>query len=361
MKHCVSVMLLVIFCQAHIAHAEPYLAIKKGLKCLACHSSPSGAGKRTPYGNLFAATEMPAHKLPGKAANFWSGEISKYLAVGGDVRAAWNRIDVPGQAATEDAALSEILSYAELRPMPKYLTLYIDAKIAPDDVTVREQYARLSTQSGRIYLQAGEFFLPYGWRIQDDDAFIRQVSGINFNTPDSGWQLGWEQGNWSSQFAVSRGTAGGPEVDSGKQYSLRVSRVVSKWRVGGSVNFNDSALGDRQMQNIFAGLRTGRVAWLGEVDLIIDKGLSGGRRELWVALLEANISLGQGHNLKLTYEHFDPDGDIAENEQNRYSVVWEYSPIRFLQSRIGLRNFEGIPQNSAQNREQWFIELHLPF
>lgn len=339
--------------------AEPYLAVQKGLKCLLCHTSPSGGGKRTAYGNIFAQAELPGHTLD--LGDFWSGELSRYLAVGGDVRGGWNRIDVPGQPNSEDTALQEFLAYLEVRPLPQHLTLYVDAKLRPEDPIVREQYVRLSTADGRWFVRGGKFFLPYGLRLQDDDAFIRQVGGINYNTPDSGWELGYEAGKWSAQLAVTRGTAGGPEVDSGKQYSLRLSHVTPKWRLGGSLNFNDTVFGDRQMQNVFAGLRTGRVAWLAELDRIIDDGTPTGSRRLWASLFEANISVKRGHNLKLTFEYFDPDADVAENEQNRISVVWEYFPTQFLQGRLGYRVYDGIPQNPAQNRAQLFFELHLPF
>jgi hypothetical protein len=342
--------------------AEPYLAVKEGLKCVACHTSPSGGGKRNAFGNLFAQKTLPARTLGSNdPANFWSGEVFKYLAIGGDIRGGWSRIEVPGQPATTDTKFDEFLAYAEITAIRNYLTLYFDAKLAPDDPEIREQYLRLSLASGRFYLKGGEFFLPYGFRLQDDSAFIRQISGINYNTPDTGFEVGWEQGRWSTQFAVTRGTAGGPETDSGKQYSLRVSHVRSRWRVGGSLNFNDSDAGNRQMQNIFAGLRTGRVAWLAELDYIIDEGTPTGRRVFWVSLLEANVALARGHNLKLSFEFFDPDNDVAENEQNRSSLVWEYFPFQFVQSRLGYRKSNGIPQNPAQNAEQFFLELHLLF
>jgi len=339
--------------------AEPYLAVKKGLKCGTCHTSPSGGGKRTVYGNVFAQTELPGRTLD--LGKLWTGELGKYLAVGADIRGGWNRIDVPGQPKTSNTDLEEFLAYVELRPFPKYLTIYVDAKLGPEDAVVREQYLRLSTEYGKWAIKVGEFFLPYGLRLQDDNAFIRQVTGINYNTPDSGWELGFEQDKWSAQLAVTRGTAGGPEVDSGKQYSLRVSHVTPKWRVGGSLNFNDTIFGDRQMQNVFGGLRTGRVAWLAEFDYIIDDGTPTGRRELWASFIEANILLKKGHNLKLTFEYFDPDDEVSENEQNRISAVWEFFPIQFVQTRLGYRVYDGIPQNSAQNREQLFLELHLLF
>jgi hypothetical protein len=340
------------------ALAEPYLAVQKGLKCGVCHTAPSGGGKRTVYGNIFAQSELPQYTLD--LGDLWTGELGKYLAIGGDIRGGWNQIDVPGQPKTSDTDLDEVLAYAEIRPVPRYLTVYLDAKLRPDDPFFREQYVRLSTADNGWYIQGGEFFLPYGLRLQDDGAFIRQVTGINFNTPDTGWQLGLEQGAWTAQFAVTRGTAGGPEVDSGHQHSLRVSYVTPKWRAGGSFNFNDSKFGDRQMQNIFGGLRWGRVAWLAELDYIIDYETSTGRRQSWASLMEANITLSKGQNLKLTLEYYDPDTDVSEDQQNRYSIVWEYSPLQFVQARTGYRRYDGIPQNTVQNREQLFVELHVP-
>lgn len=339
--------------------AEPYIAVQKGLKCVACHVAASGGGKRTAYGNIYAQTELAARTLD--MGKLWTGEVGKYLAFGGDLRASYQRVDVPGQPSSKGSDLDELLAYAEIKPFPKYLTLYVDARLRPDDPVIREQYARLALPGGRWSVRAGEFFLPYGIRLQDDDAFIRQVGGINFNTPDTGWEIGYEEGPWSAQLAVTRGTAGGPEVDSGKQYSLRVAHVNSRWRVGGSFNMNDAAAGDRQMQNVFAGLRTGPVAWLAEFDYIIDEGLPGGRRKLRASLIEANYGYRKGHNLKLGFEWFDPDDDVAEDEQNRISLVWEYNPMQFVQARIGYRNYSGIPQNPVQNREQLFAEVHLGF
>jgi hypothetical protein len=341
------------------ARAEPYIAVQKGLKCTSCHTSPAGGGKRTNYGIVFAQAELPARTLD--MGDLWTGEIGRYLAVGGDIRGGWNRLDVPAQASVSDTELEEFLAYVEIKPFPKYLMLYVDARLRPDDPEIREQYARLTLPDGRWSIQGGEFFLPYGLRLQDDEAFIRRVSGINFNTPDIGWQLNYEEGAWSAQLAVTRGTAGGPELDSGKQYSVLIGHVKNRWRVGGSFNFNDSRLGDRQMQNVFGGIRTGPVAWLAEIDYIIDSGTPTGKRRSWATLIEANYNFRKGHNLKSTVEWFDPDVDVSEDEQNRFSILWEYTPVQFLQARFGYRDFSGIPQNPAQNREQLFAELHLFF
>src|SRR5207342_2957234 len=126
--------------------------------------------------------------------------------------------------------------------------------------------------------------------------------------------------------AVSNGTAGGPEVDSGKQWSLRTEYVQSRWRAGASFNYNDFDIGSRRMQNVFAGLRTGPVSWLAEADYIVEESESP-QRETWAGLLEANWLLRKGHNLKLTAEHLDPQGGSSANQQMRLSAVYEYTPL----------------------------------
>ena len=354
---------LVLLVAAAKTSAEPYLAIQKGMKCMVCHTSPTGGGKRTAYGNVFAQQEMAARLLGAEDGKYkyWTGELTRWLAVGADLRGSWEELRTPGQPDSYATELQEMLAYAELRLWPDRLMVYVDARLRPDDPLVREQYLRLSTADGRFYLKGGQFFLPFGLRLQDDETFIRQVPGINFNTPDTGWEMGAELGDWSAQFAITRGTAGGPEVDSGKQYSLLVSRVWPNWRIGGSFNLNDAAVGDRQMQNLFAGLRTGRVSWLGEIDYIIDDGTPTGRRKLWLSLLEANVQIHRAHNLKITFEYLDPDVDVDSDQQNRSSIVWEHSPMQFLQTRVGYRSYHGIPQNPAQNRQQVFFELHALF
>ena len=67
----------------------------------------------------------------------------------------------------------------------------------------------------------------------------------------------------------------------------------------------------------------------------------------------------KGNNLKLTGEFFDPDRQVREDEQTRWSVVYELSPWPFIQLRAGWRNNDGIPQSPFQNRSLVFAELHV--
>ncbi|MGH8204662.1 MAG: hypothetical protein ACREST_08640, partial [Steroidobacteraceae bacterium] len=181
---------------------------------------------------------------------------------------------------------------------------------------------------------------------------------IGFDTPDNGVEIGLETGAWSAQFAVSNGTAGGAESDSGKQWTARAEHVSSSWRLGASASFNDGDAADRRLAALFAGLRTGPVAWLAEIDYVEDRGLPGGDLQRWVGLIEGNWTPRQGHNLKATIESFEPDTDVSDDEQERYSLVYEYTPFQYLQLRGGMRVYDGVSGDALQNRRFGFIELH---
>ena len=345
------------------AHAEPYLAVRTEFKCVMCHVDPSGGGMRNAFGNAWARNELARETVAiGESGDDagWTGELNRWVAAGGDLRTGLDYVDTPGEEEQSELAVSRATVYAALRAIPNLLTVYLDEQVAPGGATARQAFALLTPADGRFSVKAGKFFLPYGLRLQDDTAFVRQVTGVNFDTPDNGVELGLELPRWSAQLAATNGTAGGGENDTTKQTSLLASYVRSFWRIGVSYNYNNADLGDREMQGVFAGLRTGPVAWLAEVDLVTDDTASG-ERERYASLFEGNWLIRDGHNLKVSYEYFDPDDDTDEDERERYSVVWEMSPMQHLQSRIGLRFYNSVPDDDAGNRDELFAELHVYF
>jgi hypothetical protein len=340
------------------AAAEPYLAVYKGMQCSSCHSHPAGGGKRTEYGNAFAQTEMPAARVGAADADLWTGQVTKWLSVGGNLRADYRYVDTPDAEALSEFSIARGTVYVEAELIPARLSVYVDQLVAPGGAVNREAYVRLNSESGTLYLAAGQFFLPYGLRLQDDTAYVRQFTGIHFINPDRGVQLGYENGPWSTQVSVTNGTGGGAETDTGKQLSWVAQYVRQGWRVGASFNFNDADAGERQMQNGFISLRTGPVVWLAEADLIIDDLPTGGERNGIATLLEGNWLFRQGHNLKFGYDWFDPDDDLDGDARERWNLVWEYTPMQFLQGRIGVRINDGDPQFNTQNQDEYFAEIH---
>ena len=111
-----------------------------------------------------------------------------------------------------------------------------------------------------------------------------------------------------------------------------------------------------QIYGLYAGAQFGRVGLLFEVDIVDDETV-----EQLVSILELNFLVKRGHNVKLSYEYHDPDEDIFENANERYSLVYEPFLNQFLQLRTGARDNSGIPQNPSLNTSSFFLELHLHF
>jgi hypothetical protein len=341
---------------ARTAQAEPYLAVMAGLKCSACHVNPTGGGMRNTFGTIYGETQLPAQTLKASGAP-WTGDLGRYVGIGANLRGGATWIDTPGASSTSSFDLTSLRAYVDLRVIPERLSLYIDERLAPGNANNAETYLRLWSTSHRFYLKAGQMYLPFGIRLQDDSAFTREPTGINFSTPDRGVEVGFDGTHWTGQLAISNGTAGAPEVDKGKQWSLRTEYVAGRWRGGASLNINDFDVGARRMQNLFAGLRTGPVAWLAEADYIVDS-TSAPHRKQWAGLVEANWLVRKGQNLKFTVERFDPNRDTARDQQTRLSLVWEYTPLPFLQLRTGIRNYDDVREIPFLNQRIVFVQLH---
>jgi len=351
-----------LFVAAGAAQAEPYLAAQSGLKCVACHANPTGGGLRNATGHAFAQNEIAARRIDiGDVV--WQGEINRFVAVGGDFRGSASYTDVSGGEDVDPAfEVDEIRVYLEARVIPDRLSLYVDQRLGPGESRNQEAYGLFwFDEERRYYVKAGQMVLPFGLRLEDDGAFIRQVPGISFDTPDRGVEFGVETGPWSAQLAVSNGSAGGPELNSGKQWSLRAEHVRTNWRLGASANFNDADDTERVSGGIFGAVLTGPVVWLAEVDHVEDRGLPTGDLRRFVGLLEANWRPRQGHNLKATLEHFEPDDDVDDDEQNRYSLLYEYTPVQYLQLRGGLRSLDGAADVVTPDTRLVFLELHAYF
>lgn len=342
---------------AGLAHAEPYLAVDMGLKCVACHVNPTGGGLRNAFGAIYSQQLMAANKLP-EAMPTWTGALHERLRLGANLRAGSSQTRIAGQPAVTVTELSQLRAYLDLQLIRDHLGVYLDQQLRPGRPQRQEAYVRLTTADQRWYAKAGQFYLPFGWRLQDNTSFVRSLSGFNMASPDKGLELGFESDEWSVQLVSSNGPGNVGPVR-GDQLTAQAVWGRPDWRVGLAHARTNSSAGDRTSTGVFGGLRTGPVAWLGEVDLVGDSGYAEGRRRQLALLGEANWKVRQGHNLKFSSELLDPDRAVSNDHKVRYSLVYETTPIPFTQLRAGYRHHGGIPQNRFDNRRTLFLELHL--
>src|SRR5215468_613168 len=159
------------------AAAEPYIAVREGYKCSACHVNMTGGGMRTSfvsahareilhYPDWFAALTKPADSF--------SGQINQYVGLGTDLRTSVTLImqdkGTSGQVKNDEAfrwrsqqtdlSVTESVGYLNVNLIPDLLEFYLDERFAPS-VDTREAWGLLYLPWD-LFAKVGKMFLPYG-------------------------------------------------------------------------------------------------------------------------------------------------------------------------------------------------------
>ena len=360
-----SFFLICVLSIPALSWAEAYLAARTGFKCSQCHVNPTGGGKRNGFGLVYAQTRLPYRFLrTSEGGGLFDGAINDYISVGGDLR--FSNKTTFGEDRPNDNAIeiTEGTIYVETNLIEDFLTFYIDETFAPAGASNRETFGLIHNLPLNSYIKAGRILLPFGIRILDDKAFIREMTGFNFDNQDLGLEFGLEPGPFSLSVAVSNGTQGAPENNKDKQISSVGSVVYRKFRVGGSFSRNKVPGVTRTLYGSFATLNSGRFALLGEIDLIRDRFDSNDTDDFGDQLVffaELDFLITKGINFKAAYDFFDPRTELDEDERDRVSIGIEPFLTQFLQVSAFYRIYESIPQRPQENEDQFTLEFHVSF
>ena len=167
-------LLAVLLLAAAAARAEPYLAVRSGQKCMACHVNPTGGGKRTEFGSVYGQTALAQRQLDlsflrsasaaGAASDAapWTGKITDWFGLGIDLRATQRTRKVPGSDRTSGLDPTRAQVYFEVQPLGDRLTLYVDEHVAPDTLKAREAFAMLWFAERSVYVKVGRMYVQIG-------------------------------------------------------------------------------------------------------------------------------------------------------------------------------------------------------
>jgi len=339
------------------AAPEPYLAVRSGLKCSACHVNRSGGGGRTAYGSVYAQTQLAM-----RTGTVRNRALNDFLALGWDVRALGSGVVTDYRSGSPRTAieLSEANAYLEARVIERRLALYLDQTLGPGPATTREAFALIEGLPLHGYAKAGKFLLPYGLRLQDDAEFIRAQTGFSYKTPDQGVEVGIEPGALSFFVAMSNGTAGAAEDNNGKQFTSALAVVRRPFRVGGSASRNEATGAARtDVFGGFAGLAVGPVSLLGEVDQIVERVRADSTVKRLAGFLEGDFLAAKGVNAKVTYGYFDKDLDIPEDQRVRLRFGLELFPVGYVRAAAFYTADLWIPQATTPDRVSLELQLHF--
>lgn len=357
-----------LFFVAQSAMAEPYLAQRFGQKCMACHTNITGGGKRTAVGLGYA---LAFSNSP--ASTQFSTTLADKISIGANFRGdyTYTAFDDP-EANAEGVVGPEIEDTSAFNvsagnlyldfALTDDITFYLDQEVAPEGGRTREALAiKRGVLGDNDYVKVGRFYLPFGHRLQDDTAFIREVTGFNFDNSDTGVEYGYDRNQLSFRVALSNGTQGAGENNKDKQLATLVEWVEPKYRVGVSASVNNGLnQTSRNAYALYGGLTLGPWVFLAEVDFLQDEDPTAQVSSL-VGFLEANYLVTPSTNIKLSYDFHDPNDDLDEDERIRFSLLGETFLNQFSQLRYGIRRSDGIPQNTLQNQTLVFTEYHLFF
>lgn len=362
-KKLLGLVLLAIMLLAPTAKlmAEPYLALKNNLKCSSCHVNPIGGGSRNDFGSYYGSQVLPQTAV--KAPFVDPGKLSDSVRLGGNIRSYFNYFDPQGSDSSVGFDVQSAQIYMHIQPKNSRFSFYLDQVVAPGSAVSREAFV-MAKIGKRHYFKAGKLMMPYGIRLEDDGAFVRQATQSTFDNSDMGMELDLEFKKVTVNIAVTNGNGGAANPDDQLQYILRSEYYGKNWRVGASYLLNQGADGDRNMANIFAGFNVLGFNILAEYDHVIDDSINivpDLSQEQNIYFFEINRELTKGLNLKLSLEGMDPETNIEENNRTRTSLILEYTPYSYIQFRGGVRISKDIPQRDLGNSNQAFIQAHVYF
>lgn len=377
---------------ADVAWAEPYLALRSGVKCSGCHVNVTGGGMRSSFVSAHARDIL---KYPNwfdeltKPVEAFDGVINDYLALGADLRAnaalifqdnpvdgrVSNNEAFRGRLEEFDVDLNQATVYMNVSAIPDLLEFYVDMRLAPT-TDAREAWAMLYLPKD-FFIKAGRMFLPYGLQIQDDESFVRggrngsANAGFTFDLRQAAFQFGWVSGPWTLVGALSEGAGDRDlQVTASASGLFRDVPLVDSVFVGASGNRNGGFEETYQFAG-FGGFSLGRFIYLAEANFLdrlvtdpMDPSAGRSHRGGFILYNEANYLLFDWLNAKLTFDYADYDGDLtqrADDSENRFGIGLEPFLARFLQTRLFYRVTNGVESNPTHNQGILSAEIHMFF
>jgi hypothetical protein len=245
--------------------------------------------------------------------------------------------------------VSESNLYINIDLVKNFLSLYIDQNMAAG--SNREMWMMARKLPLNSYVKVGRTLLPYGFRLMDDQAFIRSKTGYTYGTTQLAGEVGLEPGPVSVIANVTN-----------SNFSTVGSVVFRKFRVGGSYAKTTEGT-EFQAYGPFAGVNFGKWTMLAEVDFIKEPLTDTSDVNRVAHFYEVNFLPVQGLNLKTTYEYFDNNTKIGNvrDGQDRMTFGAEFFPIQHLQVGAYYRVNRGNPKNDLNNQDMLITRAHVFF
>ncbi|MBW2187990.1 MAG: hypothetical protein JRG93_00160 [Deltaproteobacteria bacterium] len=389
------------------AHALPRFAARGGNECIQCHVNPTGGGMRNSYGrNVFERVWLPFSvrprgedvqlELDGAIEAGWdeeallgnkdddkpfvsfSGDITDWLAIGGDIRVAyiWIRPDRGIEPGVErNITNSFFLMQADLyigATATDHITFYLDLGVYSGFEAWGLYQLKPEPEDFDFMIKVGRFMPAFGIREVEHQLFTRERIGLGNADRDTGLELTAYVGPLTVNAALVNGTLGDSAFDGHGterrrfekavvgRLSLRRDFGVLRAQVGGSIYWNNnigqanpifgSSIPDDLLVEVSTGLdelrwgafataNIGPFTYLGDLVFVRDDFYSDqiGSLRGYASYQELSFLPVQGVELVTTFEFMDPDVELAGNSIIRAGWIVEFFPWPYTEFRVMVR------------------------
>jgi hypothetical protein len=344
------------------ASALPRFALQTGAKCQSCHVNPAGGAMRQTFGMQYGRDRLPLEATSDEVQmEDLTNLISNVLGVGADFRTLYYyRQDTSAEASNRNSFVQmQADFYLNFRVAKKVGLFFKKGIYSPFEV-----FGLFNVLPAKGHLKVGKFVPNYGTRIDDHTAYIRSATG--FGPTQSPELTGIEAGVAPGAFTVMGGvynSLDGSTVNT-KAFLGRAEALFGLGKeifvnMGGNIfSKKTDALTTEDLYGGFGGIGVGPLSVFGEVDWIRQKPGEAATTG-FVTYVEADYGLIQGVDLKAAYDFYDPDIDVKNGAQSRYSVGVEVFPLAGVEVRLLYRFVVEDPVNIDSNELDVMLHLYL--
>jgi len=341
----------------------PRYSVMYNQSCFLCHTDPSGGGQRSLYGaQFFAYTDLAMEPLLMDQLGKVQPMLNDQVQIGFDARVQTYGID-----STSYTTLMTMQGnlYLNFQLNPKW-TFYLDKGLYAGF----ELYGMGHILPYNGYVKVGRCTPPYGLRLADHKAFVREPLKLGMGWYETGVEIGFHPQQFTFAISVTNGTDNAlSEFGTSTKNKAVTARTdvrlpIGKLNVwlGLTGRYNDTAKQRQAYRGVYGGLAFDRFFFMGEIDVHDSKPNTAVVKEI-SSYAELSCLVTRGLLFKLEHDFRDPNIDYKSGIENMYVIGAEIVPTGFLQLIPNLRihRVEAGNDYPGDNYLEGEIQFHVFF
>lgn len=325
-------------------------ARKCTLDCGACHVNPSGGGLKNKFGRYYANKYLNMMGDGGLKPVSLNVEGVDKIDFGADFRFSSFYTDNDNLHNTMINMQGDFYAVVNIN---SWAAVYYEKSLQHSG---EEVFGLVHGLPFNTYVKAGKFMPPYGLKLDDHTAYIRQTLGFTQFYNVTGAEVGTNPLLPFLQAAVFNGNNNPDTVDDNSQKG--VSGIAGarflKVQFGGSLFKNNSLSENDFRYGAFGTAHLGPITYLGEYDRKALKDReSSAKVTSSFCYNELSAAVSKGMLIKLKYEFHDPSRDIKNDSKERYSAAFSIYPSIGTEFEVNIRHTR--PDDEEKFNELFFI------